>query len=159
MTTPLARFLDRQLALRQESADEFAARAEMGRSHVYHILTGRLKHPRSDTMARLAAGLGMTTGELYAAVEGTAATAAGINEDEAELLAIYRLVPEDQRPTAIRLVEALRPTTSDTTPHGTSGNRAQRTRTGSTRRGQPPTQMPGTNVVHPPALAGTRRAA
>jgi transcriptional regulator with XRE-family HTH domain len=103
MSTPLAVFLARQLDLRQWSRDEFARRTGLTRSHVYFILDGARQNVGIDTIERIAAGLGITRAELFAAVDQDSDQTA----DEVEVLALYRQLPHDQRTAAKLMLRGL----------------------------------------------------
>lgn len=84
----LARYLGDVLAERGESPEDFARRIGINFSGFYRFLRGTYRGPQQRTMEKIAAGLGMSVGELLTAVEAEDET------DDPIKQAILQRVPE-----------------------------------------------------------------
>lgn len=117
----LSQYTRQQIDAQGISVKLFAARAELGLSHAYQILRDERSRVTPDTLEAVARGLSMTPAELLIGM-GRAADA--LSADEAEMLALYRGTPDEQRPVVKGMLRGLvvRPT------HPTSNGRADASR-------------------------------
>lgn len=100
--------------------DQFAKMAGMTRSHIYFIVNNQRTKPRSDTIDRIAAALGITPADIFIAL----GKGAPLDDPErASLLALIRDLPPEHIHTVEQMV---RPLTSQ----------ASRSRSAAKRRGE-----------------------
>lgn len=104
MPISLSHFLRQQLAAQQLSEKEFALRSGVGLSHIYQMLRGERKYVRGETLDRIAAGLGLTPSAM-AVLMGKGAP--DEDPDEAETLALYRMLPAEQKPMVKTIIRSL----------------------------------------------------
>ena len=71
--SPLQRALRDEIARRGLSLRQVSALAGLSDAHVRHIVTGRVAHPRVDTVAAVARALGVDPAAFGAPVEGVRA--------------------------------------------------------------------------------------
>jgi transcriptional regulator with XRE-family HTH domain len=102
---PRAQYILDRLNERLETPDEFARRVGINSSGFYKLLRGEYAEPRQATLDKIASGIGMTPAELLVAVRGGSSE---LSTDELELLADYRQVEPNQKPTVKQIIRGLR---------------------------------------------------
>lgn len=104
MTNRLGPLLQRLLDERGETAQHFAERNDLNGSGIYQIIRGERQYVTDRTLDKIATGLNMSRAELAAAMDGGHSELAA---DEIELLASYRSMPAEKRPTVKEIINAL----------------------------------------------------
>ena len=101
----LATFLIDQLAERHLVPETFAASVGINPSGLYKFLRGDYAEPRQSTLEKIAVGLGYASAADLLVASGQ--IEAGHDPDEAELVALFRQVPEQDRPAAKSMLRGL----------------------------------------------------
>ena len=104
MSLALAQFAQQQIDAQGLTVKEFARRSGLGVSHAYQILRGQRPNASAETVEAVARGLSMTPAEMLTAM---GKGAGGLAPDEAEVLAIFRQVPQERRDVVRDLLRAM----------------------------------------------------
>lgn len=103
-TTRLGALLERELHIRGQSPESFAKRVGMSTSHTYQIIRGERTNLTEKTMRKIAAGLGMTVGELYAEI-GEPSPVASSDPQLSRVVRLWDHIPDAHRSSLVLIAE------------------------------------------------------
>ena len=105
----LSAYLRNELHLREWSVEEFARRCvpPISTSLAYQITRDGRDNVRQSTFKAIAAAFGLSPSELHAHIGAGKSGVSGLPADEVELLAMYRRVAGEHRPTVRLLMRCL----------------------------------------------------